>query len=130
MARIDDYRQALELSRSEISGKDPDLLSRYSGAVFKGDEKGEALLSLNFLNRDIVSPWPELLFSNKVSGEDLPIQQQVLIMHYLKGAWSSIGAPVTGQWISFQEVPDARFRLYNAHGRRQSTLDHLRSPRR
>ena len=111
MARIDDYRQALELSRNEISGKDPDLLSRYSGAVFEGDEKGNALFSLNLLNQDIVSPWPELLFSNKVSGEDLPIQQQVLIMHYLQGAWSSRGAPVTGKWISFQEVPDGRFYL-------------------
>jgi hypothetical protein len=41
----------------------------------------------------------------------VPIQQQVLILHYLLGACSSGGAPVTGEWIAFQEIPDGRFYL-------------------
>ncbi|HEX9910134.1 MAG TPA: DUF3786 domain-containing protein, partial [Desulfatiglandales bacterium] len=34
---------------------------------------------------------------------------QVLYLHYLYGAWSSSGARATGEWISFQEIPDGRF---------------------
>jgi hypothetical protein len=111
MARIDDYNQAFELARAEVSGRDPDLLASYAGAAVERDEKGEPRFSLTFLNQDLVSPWPEMTFANRASREDLPVQQQVFLMHYLQGAWNSNGAPVTGSWIAFQEVPDGRFYL-------------------
>ena len=39
----------------------------------------------------------------------MPVQQQVLILHYLQGSMTSQGMSATGEWISFQDVPDGRF---------------------
>jgi hypothetical protein len=111
MPRIDDYQQALELGRKELSDKSPDLLAGYAGGVMKKDEQGDLTLSLNLLNQDISSPWPELNFSKADSGEELPIQQQVLLAHYLVGVWNARGRALTGEWIAFQDVPDGRFYL-------------------
>ena len=111
MPRIDDYQQALELSKKEISEKNPDLLAGYTGAQIQRDDRGNVSFSLDFLNQKIRSPWPDLQFSNEASGEELPIQQQILLMHYLVGAWNAHGAGVTGEWIAFQDVPDGRFYL-------------------
>ncbi|MBW1801862.1 MAG: DUF3786 domain-containing protein [Deltaproteobacteria bacterium] len=107
MPRIDDYNQAFELGLKALEGKNPDLLARYSGSEIHRDKDGRITLSMTYLNREIVSPWPELQF--KSSGEALSIQEQVLVVHYLQGAWDNSGAPISGEWISFQDIPDGRF---------------------
>ncbi|MFC1821132.1 DUF3786 domain-containing protein [Thermodesulfobacteriota bacterium] len=63
----------------------------------------------NFLNRRILIEWPGLSIYYEDSNEEMPIQQQILILHYLLGAWNSSGAPVTGEWIAFQDIPDGKF---------------------
>ena len=109
MPRIDDFKQARSLSREDLVEKDPDLIANYSGAVIQADSQGNRAFSLNFLNKDLVISWPDLEFSYESSHEKVPIQQQVLLLHYLHGAFSSSGAVITGEWISFQDVPDGRF---------------------
>lgn len=109
MPRIDDYKQARALTKKELSEKDPDLVAKFSGASIRNDSQGSRVLLLNFLNRDFSISWPDLEFSYKGSDEEVPIQQQILLLHYLHGAWSSSGAKTTGEWISFQDVPDGRF---------------------
>ncbi len=111
MPRIDDYRQALELGRKQLSGKDPDTIASFSGAEIQRDEQGSAWLCLNFLNTEILVSWPELEFSYKNSHEALPIQQSILLLHYLHGIWSSSGGAPKGEWIAFQDVPDGKFYL-------------------
>lgn len=109
MPRIDDYRQAKELGKQALSGKDADQIARSSGAVIYPGAKGRRTLHLIFINRPIQISWPELEFSYKDSMDDVPIQQQVLLLHYLAGALASGYEPITGEWISFQDVPDGRF---------------------
>jgi len=111
MPRIDDYQQAHELGRTELSDKNPDSLAGYAGAEIRKNDQGDINISLDLLNQEVVSPWPDLKFSNEASGEELPIQQQVLLVHYLVGAWNARGRAVTGEWIAFQDVPDGRFYL-------------------
>lgn len=111
MPRIDDYQQAVDLGKKALSDKTPDLLASFAGADLDRGGRGDISLSLRFLNRKVLCPWPGLIFSDKETQEDLPIQQQVLLMHYLMGACNSEGAPVTGEWIAFQDVPDGRFYL-------------------
>jgi hypothetical protein len=122
MPRIDDYKQALELGRKDLADKDPDLLASYSGAVLERDKQGNSRLFMNFLNREIMVSWPELEFIHKGSDEKLPIQQQILLLHYVLGAWSSSGAAITGKWISFQEVPDGKFYLDAFHRRAKNPM--------
>jgi hypothetical protein len=79
-------------------------------------------LSLPFINKAVRISWPELVFSFEDTGEELPIQQQILILHYLRGTLRSQGAAVTGEWIAFQEVPDGKFYLDAFHRRARNPL--------
>ena len=49
MPRVDDYKQAKELGRKELLGKDPVLIADYSGAKFHNNEKEERFFSINFM---------------------------------------------------------------------------------
>ena len=109
MARIDDFIQARALSRNELSKKEPGLIAGLSGGLIDKDSEGVRAILLNFLNRNLTITWPDLEISYEDSSEEVSIQQQVLILHYLNGACLSNGAPATGEWISFQDVPDGRF---------------------
>ena len=122
MPRIDDYKQALDLGKKDLADKSPDLLASSSGAMIGRDKQGNTSFSLDFLKREINISWPELAFSQKDSDKELPIQEQILLLHYLGGAWSSKGAPIKGEWISFQEVPDGRFYLDAFHRRAKDPL--------
>lgn len=108
MARIDDYRKAVELGKRDLEDKDPRLIAELSGADFEPDPEGGALLTLDFLNKRVALSWPALEFSFKGSGEEVPIQQQVLLLHYLNGCK---GSRIFGEWIAYQEVPDGKFYL-------------------
>lgn len=109
MARIDDYKQAMALSKEELSEKNIDIIAERSGSIIHTDSEGAGALSLTFLNRELALSWPELDFSYSNSDEEVPIQQQVLTLHYLNGCCSLKETKITGEWISFQDVPDGRF---------------------
>ena len=122
MPRIDDYNQAAALARGRLSDRNPDLVARFSGADISRDEQGGASFSLLFLNQALRITWPDLKVVSQKTGEEVPIQQQVLILHYLHGAWASSGAGPAGEWISFQEIPDGRFYLDAFHRRAKNPL--------
>jgi len=109
MPRIDDYKQALNLASEQLKDKDPEVLANLSGAVTGRDKESRKTLVLNALNQKVSITWPDLTFVSEKPEEEIPIQQQILYLHYLCGAWSSKGAKATGEWISFQEIPDGRF---------------------
>jgi hypothetical protein len=108
MARIDDYRAALELGKKDLHDKDPNQIADQSGADIETNSQGKTLLTLDFLNKKVAITWPALGFSFRGSDEEVSIQQQVLILHYLNGCK---GSEITGEWIAYQEVPDGRFYL-------------------
>jgi hypothetical protein len=109
MPRIDDYKQALKLASERLSDKYPDRLASLSGATVEQDKEGRTTLVLKALNQEVSIRWPDLTFGEEDAEAEIPIQQQVLYLHYLWGASSSNGADATGEWISFQEIPDGRF---------------------
>lgn len=108
MPRIDDYINAVALGKEELRQKDPERIATLSGGTLSEEGSANPSLTIPFLNRRIAIRWPELYSFFKDSGEEVPVQQQVLIFHYLNGA---NGLHPTGQWISYQEIPDGRFYL-------------------
>ncbi|MCF8063093.1 MAG: DUF3786 domain-containing protein, partial [Deltaproteobacteria bacterium] len=108
MAREDDYRNAAAIARSDLAVKDPALLADRCGAGIAEKGSGTAL-EFDFLGKPIQAAWPDLRFFRTDSDEDIPIQQQVLLLHYLQGAWQSSGPLITGDWMAFQDVPEGRF---------------------
>jgi hypothetical protein len=111
MPRIDDYKAALKLAREEVSERNPDLLAKLSGASIRREVNGRPEINMVFLNKDITISWPDLEVSYGDSHEAPPIQQQVLLLHYLNGAWISNGTEITQKWIAFQDLPDGKFYL-------------------
>jgi hypothetical protein len=122
MPRIDDYNQAATLAKGQLSEKNPDLVARFSGSDIVRAKEGSTYFTLLFLNQALRITWPDFKVLSEETGEEIPIQQQVLVLHYLHGAWSTSGAEPAGEWISFQEVPDGRFYLDAFHRRAKNPL--------
>ena len=107
MARVDDYRMALEITEREIRERNPLHLCRLSGALFTEQGGDAAVIQLQFLNRMITITWPDLSFSQDQKAE-VSIKEKIIILHYLNG----VKREQTGQeWISYKDIPSARFYL-------------------
>ena len=108
MPRIDDYRRAFEIAKADLEKANPKRIADQSGASLSYDQEGSVTLSLEFLNKQLDIEWPSMKFSAARDKKEIPIQQQVLILHYLQGCQ---GSKVEGQWVAYQEIPDGRFYL-------------------
>lgn len=111
MPRMDDYLQAVELARRELKESNPDLLAGYADVRIEREKDGGTSFQIPFLSDRVIVGWPEFGFRSTNTTEEPPVQQQILLLHYLQGAWASRGARVTGEWIAFQDLPDGRFYL-------------------
>jgi len=103
MARVDDYVNAKKIAVEELSGDPLDEIGKRSGYKLIENNK----LRIPFLNRVYLVAWPGFEFEDESSEKkDVPLQEQVLILHYLaaKGEKKS-----SGRWISFREIPGAAF---------------------
>ncbi|MFO7667703.1 MAG: DUF3786 domain-containing protein [Desulfobacterales bacterium] len=103
MARVDDYINAKKIAVKELSIEPLDEIAGRSG--YRLIEKNK--LKIPFLNRSFIVAWPGFEFEDESSEKkDVPLQEQVLILHYLaaKGKKKS-----SGRWISFREIPGAAF---------------------
>ncbi|RLB10937.1 MAG: hypothetical protein DRG27_02160 [Deltaproteobacteria bacterium] len=107
MARVDDYKNAAEIAKKELIPKNPKRIASMCGAHFDGSSADNISLELVFLNKKVHITWPDLNMFYKDSGKELPIQEQVLLLHYMRGCLN--GAEVTGEWISYKDLPDGRF---------------------
>ncbi|HUV58480.1 MAG TPA: DUF3786 domain-containing protein [Desulfatiglandales bacterium] len=115
MARIDDYKKALEIGKDEISKKNPLHLCRLSGGQFIEKANEPNSIQIKFLNRMVNISWPDLIFSQD-SDKEMKIKEKILILHYLNNAKKE---DLTGELIAYQEIPSARFYLssFNARSR-------------
>jgi len=113
MARIDDYKKALEIAKEEISKKNPLHLCRLSGGEFVEKPNKPDSIQIMFLNRMISISWPDLIFSQD-SDKKMAIKEKILILHYLNNAKKQ---DLTGELIAYQEIPSARFYLGSFNAR-------------
>jgi len=115
VARIDDYKKALEIGKDEISKKNPLHLCRLSGGQFIEKANEPNSIQIKFLNRMVNISWPDLIFSQD-SDKEMKIKEKILILHYLNNAKKE---DLTGELIAYQEIPSARFYLssFNARSR-------------
>lgn len=102
MARIDDFQQARDLTAQELAAESVEDIARRAG--FETID-GNAL-RIPFLDRVYRVSYPAFIFSDEAdAAAQVPLQEQVLILHYLKGA-----RPVLqGQWVAYREIPGAGF---------------------
>jgi len=112
MARVDDYINAKTLAMETLSKETAPHLSRRSGFELK--EKN--ILRVPFLDQVYLVTFPSITFVREGEGDarDIPVQEQVLILHYLQGQGEF---HVPGPWVSYREIPGASF-YYSAFVKR------------
>ena len=102
MPRIDDYQNAAKIAVEALS-REPlrDVIRR------SGFETGTDTVRVSFLNRRYGIRLPDFVFSDESSEpKDIPLQEQVLILHYLLA--QSDENP-SGNWVAYREIQGASF---------------------
>ncbi|MGD8880426.1 MAG: DUF3786 domain-containing protein [Desulfobacterales bacterium] len=111
MPRIDDYKNARKLAIEKLATVSFDTILQRTG--FESIEANRFRIS--FLNRGYHLSFPELEFVDEAdSQKEVPIQEQILILHYML---SPAPSPLTDNWISYREIPGASF-YYSAFVKR------------
>jgi len=105
MARIDDYSNAFNIALEELKTKDIQRVASASGGAFS-EADGVSYLEIPFIERLARITLPEGTFEDLNAGGEIPIQEKVLILHYLN---SATGLKPTNDWITYREVPDGSF---------------------
>jgi hypothetical protein len=104
MARIDDYKQARKIAIESLAKTDFIQLQQRAGFT---QNSNAAAMVVPFLDRVFKIDLPSFDFSdNENESKEVPIQEQVLILHYLKA--EAFPSP-TGRWVSYREIPGATF---------------------
>jgi hypothetical protein len=103
MPRIDDYINARKIAIEELSRIPFAGILKRSG--FKSP--AENIFQIAFLDRLYLVSYPQFEFSDHVNNEkEIPIQEQVLILHYMK---APLMPSPTNLWIAYREIPGAAF---------------------
>jgi len=85
---------ALRSALTRYAGRAPAEMARASGALF---EPANGCFVMPFMGTEYRIGFPDGRFT-----PSLPVQASILCLHYLTGA---TGAPLTGRWVSFRELP-------------------------
>ena len=103
MARVDDYRAALALAADQLAAQPFTAICERTGLACL-DEKH---FQIHFLGRHFKITYPDFRFEDMAEPDrDIPLQEQVLILHYMVGA-DPRRAP--GEMIAYREIPGASF---------------------
>lgn len=103
MARIDDFVAAKTLAAEKLSGEPFDVILKRTGF----EAPAPNVFRTPFLDRVYRVGFPEFSFRDEKDPEKaVPIQEQVLILHYMLG--QDVPAP-SGNWVAYREIPGAGF---------------------
>ncbi|MFZ7127574.1 MAG: DUF3786 domain-containing protein [Desulfobacterales bacterium] len=103
MARVDDYQEARRMAVDLLAADSLDAICERSGV----GRDGAASIRVLFLDRRYQVGYPDFQFRDVDDpGREIPLQEQVLILHYLTG--EGVRA-ISGQWIAYREIPGATF---------------------
>ncbi len=96
----------LDEMRDELIAKSPGELADFTGTTFYRTEQEIGEFRFQLWERDVALSYPELVSSDRQSGEPLSSSSQALVLYYFL---TCDGTRPSGQWISFSELPDGRF---------------------
>lgn len=103
MARIDDYINAKKIAVESLAADSFQALVHRSGF----EAPGENMFRIPFLNRVYGVAFPGFEFKDEAAEQkEVPIQEQVLILHYLMNTRIS---KASGKRIAYREIPGASF---------------------
>jgi hypothetical protein len=92
--------------RAALLGKNPWQLAEFTGADFRPLEPDQGAFRLLLWERPVALTFPDLVARSAQTDEELSVMNLALLLYYFN---SADGAPVSGEWMSFSELPDGRF---------------------
>jgi hypothetical protein len=105
MPRIDDYKAARALAVSDLQKSDPMEVATRSRTQYFAEARQEGLVVPYFgQGRRVI--WPEISVLGMDGPEEIPLPEQILILHYLA---TTSGEPVRGESMDFRQVPGGGF---------------------
>ena len=103
MARVDDYRAAYALAAEKLAKQSFTEIGERTGVVCREDGR----FQIHFLDRRYRIDYPDFRFEDlEAPGSEIPLQEQVLILHYMLGADPNRRP---GDMIAYREIPGASF---------------------
>ncbi len=103
--------EAYQIATEKLRAADIQKVCQRSSAEYL-ETPGKKTVALKYLNQTCRITLPEVEFLTRDTGEELPIRERLIILHYL--TWAK-GSPLTKHLISLKELPEARnyFRTYS-----------------
>jgi len=105
LPKQENYQLARQLAIENLRRSDlADRAFRSGGHYQGGRETGERI-GLKYLGRDLIFSFPAGTITAS-PGDPVSLREEIFILHYLENA---SGIPLTGNWISFSEIPGGAF---------------------
>ena len=105
MARIDDYKAARALAVEELTQRNPKGVASRSRSQYFFEDGQEGLVVPYFGQpRRVV--WPQVTMTALEGEVELPLTEQILILHYLQ---NTSGEEPEGVSVDFKQVPQGGF---------------------
>src|SRR5208282_6132969 len=111
MPRIDDYKMAIALAAGELQKINPKRLANPSRTQYflEGGEGVREGLLVPYFGQDRRVSWPEIAVTPADGAGQIPLTEQILILHYLIRARDEA---LSGRNIDFRQVPEGGFYWY------------------
>lgn len=97
-SRVDELREALR--RNPVN-----LTAERTGSSYQSFGPGRGEFRLSLFNLPILVTYPGLVGIDVSADAELPLPSQAVLAYYF---YTSDGAPIRGQWLSFADLPDGR----------------------
>lgn len=99
------YQEAENLAREALGRMNPEVQALRCGGRLSKAGRTHSLVEVDFFNSPVQVRFPEGVVAGP-GGEEIPIWERILILHYLSG---DSPVPSYREWIGFQQVPSGGF---------------------
>jgi hypothetical protein len=105
LPKQDNLPLARRMAVEGILKSDPAERAARGGGRFEPGADGKSRIAVRYLGREVWLSLPEGILETP-GGDSISLREEILILHYLEKA---SGIPLTGNWVSFAEIPGGAF---------------------
>jgi len=105
LPKQENYQLARQLALENLRQADLRARAAGSGGAYRRGPEGNERIEIRYLGQELSLNFPEGTIL-AASGSPVSLREEIFLLHYLEKA---SGSPLTGEWISFGEIPGGAF---------------------
>ena len=105
LPKQENYQLARQLALENLRQAALRTRASCGGAGYRRDSEGKERIEIRYLGQELFLTFPEGIIA-VTSGSAISLREEIFLLHYLEKA---SGSPLTGDWISFSEIPGGAF---------------------